>query len=57
MLFGKMNAPMTFQVFMNSIFKKLIVQGMLKVYSDDLLIHTKDLDEHCTIIKEVLKII
>jgi hypothetical protein len=57
MLFGKMNAPMTFQAFMNSIFKKLIIQGVLEVYLDDILIHTENLDEHRTIVKEVLKIL
>ncbi len=41
MFFGLMNSPATFQMMMNTIFHKQVVQGWLSVYMDDLAIHTK----------------
>ena len=42
MSFGFCNAPPTFQVFMNHICADMIVEKWLKVYMDDMGIHTKD---------------
>ena len=40
--FGFCNAPPTFQAFMNHIFADMISERWLKIYMDDLGIHTKD---------------
>ena len=42
MFFGFCNAPPTFQAFMNHIFADYIQEKWLKVYMDDMGIHTKD---------------
>ena len=42
MFFGFCNAPLTFQAFMNHIFADMILEQWLKIYMDDLGIHTKD---------------
>ena len=54
MPFGLKNAPGTFQAFMNQIFGNLIDKGIL-VYIDDILIYTKNLDDHVRILQEVFK--
>ncbi len=41
MFFGLTNSPATFQMMMNMIFRREIMQGWLSVYMDDLAIHTK----------------
>jgi hypothetical protein len=41
MFFGFCNGPPTFQTFMNSIFADMIAERWLKIYIDDLGIHTK----------------
>ncbi len=41
MFFGLTNSPATFQMMMNTIFRKQVAQGWLSVYMDDLAIHTK----------------
>jgi hypothetical protein len=47
MFFGFCNGPPTFQTFMNSIFADMIAERWLKIYIDDLGIHTKgDLTLH-----------
>ncbi|SJL08318.1 uncharacterized protein ARMOST_11681 [Armillaria ostoyae] len=46
MFFGLTNSPATFQWMMNDIFKDLISEGKVTIYLDDILIFTKDLDEH-----------
>ena len=47
MFFGFCNAPPTFQAFMNHIFTDMIAEQWLKIYMDDLSIHTKgDLELH-----------
>ena len=51
MFFGFCNAPLTFQAFMNHIFADMIAERWLKIYMDDLGIHTKDdleLHHQCT---------
>ena len=40
--FGFCNAPPTFQAFMNHIFTDMIIEKWLKIYMNDLGIHTKD---------------
>ena len=42
MFFGFCNAPPTFQAFMNHIFVDMLQEKWLKIYMDDLGIHTKD---------------
>ena len=42
MFFGFCNAPPTFQAFINHIFMDMIQEKWLKIYMDDLGIHTKD---------------
>ena len=42
MFFGFCNAPPTFQAFMNHIFADMLREKWLKIYMDDLGIHTKD---------------
>jgi hypothetical protein len=43
MFFGLTNSPATFQMMMNTIFRKEVAQGWLSVYMDDIAIHTKPL--------------
>ena len=42
MFFGFCNAPPTFQAFMNYVCTDMIVEKWLKVYMDDMGVHTKD---------------
>lgn len=55
MFFGLTNSPATFQALMNSLFADLIAKGKVAVYLDDILIFTKELEEHRKIVKEVLQ--
>ena len=57
MFFKLTNLPTTFQAMMNTLFHNLIQQGKVVIYLDDILIFTKDITEHCIIVKEVLKIL
>jgi len=57
MFFGLTNSPATFQTMMNDIFRNLIVQGVVLVYLDDILIHTKTFAEHRQVTREVLRIL
>jgi hypothetical protein len=41
MFFGLTNLPATFQMMMNTIFQKEVMQGWLSVYMNDIAIHTK----------------
>jgi hypothetical protein len=54
MFFGLTNSPATFQTMMNDIFSDMISGGVVVVYLDDILIFTKDLDEHRHITQRVL---
>ena len=54
MFFGLTNSLATFQTMMNDIFVDMISEGVVVVYLDDILIFTKDLDEHCRITQQVL---
>jgi len=55
MFFGLCNSPATFQTAMESIFQDLIRQGVVIVYMDDILVYTKDLEEHRKVVREVLQ--
>jgi hypothetical protein len=57
MFFGLTNSPPTFQTMMNELFHNLIIQGVAKVYVDDILIHTQTLEEHRKVVMEVLQIL
>jgi hypothetical protein len=54
MFFRLSNSPTTFQTMMNNIFSDMISEGVVVVYLDDILIFTKDLDEHHWITQRVL---
>ena len=45
----------TFQAMMDNIFRDLIDQGCVAVYLDDIIVYTKELDEHRRIVREVLR--
>lgn len=55
MSFGLTNAPRIFQQFICNIFSDLIKQDKISLYIDDILIATKDIDEHIEILQKVLK--
>src|ERR1700720_1461924 len=57
MFFGLTNSPATFQAMMNNMFRKLISEGKIVVYLDDILIFSQTLDEHRAIIKRVLQVL
>lgn len=57
MFFGLKNSLATFQMMMNAISKDLINVGHVMVYIDDILIFTKTLEEHRTIVKKVLELL
>jgi hypothetical protein len=54
MFFGLTNSPATFQTMMNDMFTDMISEGVVVIYLDDILIFTKDLDEHRQITQWVL---
>ena len=54
MFFGLCNSPSTFQRMMNEILRDLINEGHVVVYLDDILIFTKDLNEHRRLVHRVL---
>jgi len=54
MPFGLTNAPRVFQRFIHNIFSDLIQQDKILLYIDDILIATKNIDEHLEILKKVL---
>jgi hypothetical protein len=57
MFFGLTNSPATFQSMMNKIFKKLIAEGHIVVYMDDILVFTSNLEHHRQVVREVLEIL
>jgi hypothetical protein len=46
MFFGLYNSPFTFQTMMNEILEKLVLEGYVLLYLDDILIPTETLEEH-----------
>jgi len=55
MFFGLTNSPATFQAMMNKIFADEIREGHVVIYLDNILIFSTDLDEHHTLITQVLQ--
>ncbi len=55
MFFRLTNSPATFQWMMNDIFRDLIEERKVTIYLDDILIFSKNLDEHCQIVKCILQ--
>jgi len=55
MFFGLTNSPSTFQTMMNEIFQDLVMEGVVCVYLNNILIHTKTMEEHCHITRLVLE--
>ena len=45
MFFGLTNSPATFQMMMNTIFRKEVAEGWMSVYMDDIAIHTRQRPE------------
>src|SRR5882762_5449147 len=57
MFFRLTNSPATFQAMMDHIFRDLIAEGHVSVYIDDIVIHTKTVEEHRIITKKVLNLL
>ena len=55
MFFGLTNSPATFQTLMNSIFADLIAAGKVAMYLDDILIFSRELEEHREVVRDVLR--
>ena len=46
MYFGICNSPITFQLIIDMLFRKLIMSGKIIIYMDDILIFTQTMEEH-----------
>ena len=57
MFFGLTNSLATFQAFMNHILRDLINAGHVIVYMDDILVFTDTIEDHESIVREVLRIL
>lgn len=54
MPFGLKNAPASFQIFVNLVFRDLFSENRIIVYMDDILIATESFEEHLEISRQVL---
>ena len=54
MPFGLTNAPAAFQHFMNDIFADMVDVCVI-IYLDDILVHSDNIDQHRTHVREVLR--
>ena len=57
MFFGLTNSPATFQAMMNHLFHDLIMKGKVVIYLEDILIFSKNINEHHQITHQVLQIL
>jgi len=57
MYFSMCNSPTTFQLMMDTLFQELIMSGKIVIYMDDILIFSQTMDEHRSIVKQVLQIL
>ena len=57
MFFRLTNSPATFQAMMNHLFHDLIMSGKVVIYLNDILIFSKDINEHRQITRQVLLIL
>lgn len=57
MFFGLCNSPATFQMFMNDIFRVVIIEDLILIYMDDILIFSDDLDDLRRKTRRVLQIL
>ena len=55
MFFGLTNSPATFQTMMNDIFREEIVEGWVVIYMDDILVFSKNLEEHRKQVSRILE--
>jgi hypothetical protein len=55
MFFGLTNSPATFQTMMNNIFREEIAEGWVVIYMDDILVFSKDKNEHQEQVKRILE--
>ncbi len=55
MFFGLTNSPATFQTMMNDIFREEIIEGWVVIYMDDILVFSKDKQEHQIQVKRILE--
>ena len=54
MYFGICNSLATFQLMMNTLFRELIMSEKIVIYMDAILIFSQTMDEHRSIVKQVL---
>jgi len=57
MYFGIYNLPTTFQIMMDILFRELIMSGKIIIYMDNILIFTQTMEEHRSIVRQVLQIL
>ena len=55
MFFSLTNSPATFQTMMNDIFREEIAQGWVVIYMDDILVFSKNPEEHVKHVNKILE--